>query len=89
MRASRLGDGKAAEGLCSWQSSAVGKRCCLRSDARMYQTITSGVMAGSAGEAAEGVVPPAKRVQVWERKPFATAGLITSASSIPCLQKTR
>jgi len=45
--------GKAAEGLCSWQSSAVGKRYRLCSDARMYQTITSGVMAGSAGEAAE------------------------------------
>jgi len=51
--------GKAAEGLCSWQSSAVGKRCHLCSDARMYQTIASGVMAGSAGEAAEGVVQPA------------------------------
>jgi len=51
--------GKAAEGLCSWQSSAVGERCRLCSDARMYQTITSCVMAGSTGEAAEGVVQPA------------------------------
>jgi len=51
--------GKAAEGLCSWQSSAVGSRCRLCSDARMYQTITSGLMAGSAAEAAEGVVQPA------------------------------
>jgi len=51
--------GKAAEGSCSSQSSAVGERCRLCSDARMYQTITSGVMAGSAGEAAEGAVQPA------------------------------
>jgi len=51
--------GKAAEGLCSWQNSAVGERCRLCSDARMHQTITSGVMAGSAGEVAEGVVQPA------------------------------
>ena len=35
----------------------VHSRLC--SDARMYQTITSGLMAGSAGEAAEGVVQPA------------------------------
>ena len=34
----------------------VGSRCHLCSDARMYQTITYGLMAGSAGEAAEGVV---------------------------------
>jgi len=51
--------GKAAEGLCSRQSGVVGSRCRLCSDARMYQTITSGLMAGSAGEAAEGVVQPA------------------------------
>ena len=51
--------GKAAEGLCSRQSGAVGSRCRLCSDARMYQTITSDLMAGSAGEATEGVVQPA------------------------------
>jgi len=51
--------GKAAESLCSRQSGVVGSRCRLCSDARMYQTITSGLMAGSAGEAAEGVVQPA------------------------------
>jgi len=51
--------GKAAESLCSWQSSAVGERCRLCSDARMYQTTTSGLIAGSAGEAAKGVVQPA------------------------------
>jgi len=48
--------GKVAEGLWSWQSSAVGSRCYLCSNARMYQSITSGLMTGSAGEAAEGVV---------------------------------
>ena len=48
--------GKAGEGLCSRQSSAVSSRCRLCSDARMYQTITSGLMAGSAGETAEGVL---------------------------------
>ena len=51
--------GKAAEGLCSRQNGAVGSRCRLCSDARMYQTTTSGLMAGSAGEAAVGVVQPA------------------------------
>ena len=50
--------GKAAEGLCSRQNGAVSSRCRLCSDAR-NQTITSGLMAGSAGEAAEGVVQPA------------------------------
>ena len=50
---------KAAEGLCSRQNGAVGSRCCLCTNARMYQTITSGLMAGSGGEAAEGVVQPA------------------------------
>jgi len=49
----------AAEGLCSWQNGAVGSRCRLFSDARMYQTITSGLMSGSAGEVAEGVVESA------------------------------
>jgi len=52
-------DGKAADGLYSRQSGAVGSRCRLCRDARMYQTITFGLMAGSAGEAAEGVVQPA------------------------------
>jgi len=51
--------GKAAEGLCSWQSGAVVSRCHQCSDARMHQMITSCLMAGSAGEAAEGVVQPA------------------------------
>jgi len=51
--------GKAAEGLCSQQSGAVGSRCRLCIDARIYQTITSGLMAGSASEAAEGFVQPA------------------------------
>jgi len=43
----------------------------------MYQTITSGLMAASAGESAEGVKELCSRrmqVQVWERKPFATPG---------------
>ena len=48
--------GKVAEGLCSWQSGAVGSHCRLCSDASMYQTITSGLMTGSAGETVEGVV---------------------------------
>ena len=51
--------GKAAEGLCSRQSGVVDSRCRLFSDARMYQKITSDLMAASAGEAAEGVVQPA------------------------------
>jgi len=51
--------GKTAEGLCSRQSGAVGSRCRLCSGAKMYQTITSGLMTGSAGEVAEGVVQPA------------------------------
>ena len=45
--------------LCSWQSGAVGSRCRLCIDAKMYQTITSGLMASTAGAAAEGVVQPA------------------------------
>jgi len=57
--------------LCSLQSSVVGKRCCFSSDARTYQTITSGVTAGEAGEAAEA---GKAATEVWERKPFATAG---------------
>jgi len=51
--------GRTAEGLCSRQSGVVGSRCRLRSDAGMYQTITSGLMASSEGEAVEGVVQPA------------------------------
>ena len=50
--------GKVAEGWCKRQSGVVGSRCHLCTYARMYQTITSGLMAGSAGEAAEGVVQP-------------------------------
>jgi len=46
---------KTAEGLCGWQNGVVGSRCRLCSVARMYQML----MAGSAGEAAEGVVQPA------------------------------
>ena len=48
--------GRAAEGLYSRQSGVVGSRCRLCSDARMYQTIPSGLMAGSASEAPEEVV---------------------------------
>jgi len=77
--------GNAAEGLYSWQSSAVG--CLLCSDARMYQTITSGVMASSAGEAGEGVVQPAKlQIRNTSRS---RRRAITNDSSIPCSQKTR
>jgi len=79
--------GKAAEGLCSWQSSVVGERCRLCSDARMYQTITSGVMTGSAGEAAEGIVQQAK-LQIGSVSRLRQRA-ITSDSSIPCSQKTR
>jgi len=78
---------KAAEGLCSWQSSAVGERCHLCINARMYQTITSSVMAGSAGEAAEGVVQPAK-LQIWSAS-HSRRRAITSSSSIPCSRMTR
>jgi len=67
--------GKAAEGLYSWQSGAVGKRCRLCSNARMYQTITSGVMAGSDGEAAEGVVQPAKTGASLETQAVRDGGL--------------
>jgi len=55
----------------------------------MDQTITSGVMAGSASEEAEEALQPAKRVQIWSFKPLAMAGLITSDASIPSLQKKR
>jgi len=79
--------GKAAEGLYSCQSSAVGERFCLCSDARMSQTMTSGVMAGSAGEAVEGVVRPAK-FQIGSAS-CSRRRAITNDSSIPCSQKTR
>ena len=64
-------------------------RCRLCSDARMYQMITSGLMAGSAGEAAERIVQPANAGASLEAQAVRDAGLITSNSSIPCSQKTR
>jgi len=79
--------GKAAEIVCSWQSSEIGERCRLYSNARMYQTITSGVMAGSAGEAAEGVAQQAK-LQIGSAS-RSRRRVVTSDSSIPCSQQTR
>jgi len=66
---------KAAEGFCNWQSSAVGERYCLCSDARMYQTITSGLMAGSADKAAEGLVYPANAGASLGAQAFRGSGL--------------